>query len=135
MKTEAEHHQLQAIRRALDEGAQDVDAAIAARLVQAREIALSGMRRQSGLRLAGHHGNLGHSFAPRRRMAFAFLGLMLGVVGAYYYWNPLDQGDDRSDEVAEVDSALLADELPVDAYADQGFQAWLDRTSASQSSP
>ena len=134
MRIDTERQEAAAIRRALDQGVREIDAAVAARLVQARETALTKVRRESGLRLAGHRGDAGHAFAPRLRMAFALLGLTLGIVGAYY-WNPFDQGDDRSDEIAEVDSALLSDDLPVDAYADQGFQAWLERTSASQPSP
>ena len=41
-----------------------------------------------------------------------------------YYWNELE----TADENAEVDSALLADELPIDAYTDQGFTAWQERS-------
>lgn len=134
MRIESERQGLQTIRRALDRGAREIDPSVSAQLVQARERALAGMRRETGLQLAGHPGKVGHSLAPRLRVAFALVGLSLGIFGAYY-WSPFDQGDDRVDEVAEVDSALLTDDLPVDAYADQGFQAWLNRTSASQPSP
>jgi len=29
------------------------------------------------------------------------------------------------DEIEELDSALLSDDLPIDAYLDSGFVAWL----------
>ena len=31
----------------------------------------------------------------------------------------------RMAELEEVDSALLSDDLPIDAYLDQGFDAWV----------
>jgi hypothetical protein len=33
------------------------------------------------------------------------------------------------DEAEEIDSALLTSELPINAYLDQGFDAWLKRSS------
>ena len=32
---------------------------------------------------------------------------------------------ERVSELEEVDSALLADDLPIDAYLDRGFDTWL----------
>jgi hypothetical protein len=32
-------------------------------------------------------------------------------------------------ELGAVDAGLLADELPIGAYLDKGFDAWLDDTS------
>ncbi len=37
------------------------------------------------------------------------------------------QADEQMNELEDVDSALLADDLPLDAYTDQGFAAWLDQ--------
>lgn len=33
----------------------------------------------------------------------------------------------------EVETALLADDLPIDAYLDQGFRAWLQQAESSSS--
>lgn len=33
----------------------------------------------------------------------------------------------------EVETALLADDLPIDAYLDQGFRAWLQQADSSSS--
>jgi hypothetical protein len=46
-----------------------------------------------------------------------------------YYWNAFEQVQENE----EIDSALLADELPPSAYLDRGFHAWLERTSDSSS--
>jgi hypothetical protein len=32
---------------------------------------------------------------------------------------------EKAAENEEIDSALLADDLPINAYLDKGFQAWL----------
>ena len=130
MKHDPERDNLQAIRRALDQGARDLDASIAARLQRARNAALQKQQTASGMQLVTGSGSSGHSFMPQLRVALALVGLTLGVMGTYY-WNTLEQVEEN----AEIDSALLADELPVDAYTDQGFQAWLVHTSYTSSQP
>ena len=52
----------------------------------------------------------------------AMLALLLGVSMAYV-WN----GYSQASENEEIDSALLADDLPPSAYLDKGFQAWLEK--------
>ena len=42
------------------------------------------------------------------------------------------QNEHRANEVAEVDAALLTDDLPPAAYADQGFIQFLKQTSAKE---
>ena len=37
---------------------------------------------------------------------------------------------ERAAELEEIDSALLADDLPINAYLDKGFQAWLSEHSS-----
>jgi hypothetical protein len=50
--------------------------------------------------------------------------LILGMIGVTY-WQIALQGND----VAEIDASLLSDELPISAYLDSGFDAWLKRSS------
>jgi hypothetical protein len=50
--------------------------------------------------------------------------LALGVAGVSY-WSSME----RAAEIEDVDSALLSDDLPINAYLDRGFDAWLKRTS------
>ena len=119
----------QKIRQALEQGASNLDSAIAARLVRARNTALGRQKvAVAGLSLAGMGSSMSETLLPRTRMLMVIAALTLGIVGTYY-WNAFEQCDDN----AEVDSALLADDLPIDAYADHGFQAWLEHSS--QSSP
>ena len=49
---------------------------------------------------------------------YAGLGLSINVI----------QNDNRAEEVAEVDAALLTDDLPPAAYADPGFMQFLNGT-------
>ena len=42
------------------------------------------------------------------------------------------QDDDRTSELAEVDAALLTDDLPPDAYADPGFVQFLKTSHSSE---
>lgn len=58
------------------------------------------------------------------RTLLAMLALLLGVSLAYY-WNGFSQASDN----AAIDTALLADDLPPNAYLDKGFQAWLEKDS------
>jgi hypothetical protein len=50
--------------------------------------------------------------------------LLLGMIGITY-WQVAMQGDD----LAEIDANLLSGELPINAYLDSGFEAWLKRSS------
>lgn len=58
------------------------------------------------------------------QMAMAALFLIVGLVGIAY-WNSTQRGVD----IEEIDAALLTSELPIDAYLDKGFDAWLKRSS------
>ncbi|MFZ4481228.1 MAG: DUF3619 family protein [Rhodoferax sp.] len=42
------------------------------------------------------------------------------------------QNDRRANEIAEIDAALLTDDLPPAAYADPGFMQFLQSSSATQ---
>ncbi|MEW6512899.1 MAG: DUF3619 family protein [Pseudomonadota bacterium] len=112
--------------RVLDRGAEELDHGVTERLRAARERAL-----QRQLVLAPEYAIVGAGGAALLggdeqkhplRTALAILMLLLGVALSYY-WNGLSQADEN--EV--IDSALLADDLPPNAYLDNGFQAWLEK--------
>lgn len=42
------------------------------------------------------------------------------------------QADERADAIAEIDAALLTDELPTAAYTDPGFRQFLQREGAAR---
>ncbi|WP_353202493.1 DUF3619 family protein [Polynucleobacter sp.] len=54
--------------------------------------------------------------------------LVFGLIGIAEW-----QGDSRINDIAEVDAALLSDEVPPDAYADRGFMAFLKNGPLSDS--
>ena len=112
------------IRSLLNQGVATLDQGTADRLRAARSRALAQYRPQRGLQLAGAGGWRWSALAPGRN-AFIALGLVTiaVAVGASYYWNQYQ----KSDELEGIDSALLADELPPEAYLDKGFFEWLDQ--------
>ena len=57
-------------------------------------------------------------------MLLPLIALLLALAGTAY-WQILQQ-DDNNDE---IDSLLLSDDLPINAYLDKGFDAWLKRSS------
>jgi hypothetical protein len=47
-------------------------------------------------------------------------------VAGIYTW----QQNQRLAEIEEIDAELLTDDLPIDAYLDRGFEAWLKKRAA-----
>ncbi|QWD67291.1 DUF3619 family protein [Polynucleobacter sp. MWH-Aus1W21] len=54
--------------------------------------------------------------------------LVFGLIGIAQW-----QDDSRINDIAEVDAALLSDDVPPDAYADSGFMAFLKYGPLSES--
>lgn len=117
------------IRRALDQGTEELDPATTARLQKSRLAALDHLRQPvREMRAVGATGTSGFHFAQARGL-LAAMALLVGAMGTYY-WNTLEQAAEH----AAVDSELLADEVPFDAYLDQGFMEWLDRLAQDEKS-
>lgn len=115
----------QKIRQALEHSAMSLDSAIVARLAAARNEVLNHQKVSvTRLSMAGVGSGEGDAWLHRSRRLIALAALTLGIVGTYY-WNAFEQADENE----EIDSALLADDLPIDAYTDHGFQAWLEHSS------
>jgi hypothetical protein len=55
------------------------------------------------------------------------LALVIGMGGVYQY-----EQQQRLAAMAEVDAAVLADELPLTAYLDQGFNAYVESQQRQQ---
>ncbi len=53
------------------------------------------------------------------------LGLLLFSLIGVTYWQMTMQGNENAD----IDTGLLAGDLPINAYLDGGFEAWLKRSS------
>ena len=105
-----------------------VDPSIAERLRAARERALEARRLERAPALAWADNVLG-SFGGQsglwlRLVLPAFL-VVLSVAGIYTW-----QQNQRLAEIEEIDAELLTDDLPIDAYLDRGFEAWLKKRAA-----
>jgi len=118
----------------LDESAAGIRQGAAYRLQSARQAALARMAdgadaplaaRAPALSAAGIGGTMGRTrhWLTDYRLWLAVL-VVAGGLYVYDYWAILKEASD----VAEVDSALLAGELPFDAFLDKGFENWLNRT-------
>ena len=80
----------------------------------------------STLVLGGGNGRRsGFGWWQSMASALPLIALVVGLVAIN-----IIQDDDRTSELAEVDAALLTDDLPPDAYADPGFVQFL-KTSHS----
>lgn len=115
------------IRHLLNQGLA-LDPAKRDRLRAAREQALTRQRAEPALRWAD---NVLGSFDGWRgvstRVLLPVAVLVLAVSGIYTW-----QEKRRVAELVEIDSQLLTDDLPIDAYLDRGFQNWLKKTAAEQ---
>ena len=113
-------------RQILNQGVDSLDRRIVDRLHNARQIALNCQKVPvAGMRLAGAGSGFDVSLFASARNLVAIAALLVGATGTYY-WNAFEQAR----EYEEIDSALLADELPPSVYLDRGFQAWLELASS-----
>jgi hypothetical protein len=54
------------------------------------------------------------------------IALAIGFAGVYTW-----EQRQRAAEVEELDALVLTGELPIDAYLDRGFEAWLKKRAAN----
>jgi len=116
------------IRQLLNQAAQ-VDARTAERLRAARERALEHQKieRVHGLAWADNVlGNLGGLSGVSVRFVLPLVVLVVGLVSINLW-----QQKQRTAEYVEIDTQLLSDDLPIDAYLDKDFEAWLRRQGSS----
>ena len=116
------------VRQLLNKGL-DLDASLLARLRAAREQALARQRVRApvsvlawGDNVFGRSGGSASSVVPRVFLPMAVLILGLIAVNQWHDWQ-------AATEIEEIDAAVLTGDLPLDAYLDKGFDAWLKRSS------
>jgi hypothetical protein len=124
----------------LSAGSSDLPHDISERLRAARVRAVAQRKTavlQAARSIQNHGGVASLSFSDEafggwRRFAsvMPLIALVAGLITINYV-----QTDSRAREVAEVDSALLADELPPSAFADPGFVQFLSTGSDSAQNP
>lgn len=117
------------VKHALDQNLDNLPSSAADRLASARKIALSRKKpdalrvRINQLAFAGQFGSYLHERISWLGRVGVITPLLIGAlvfVGLYEF-----EQEQRIAELAELDVAVLADDLPVSAYVDQGFNAYL----------
>lgn len=117
------------VARLLDRSLDDIKQGTLYRLQLARRASLENYRLAADTVAVGggalaRSGNSQHFQHFNARMLLPLIALLLALAGTAY-WQILQQ-DDNNDE---IDSLLLSDDLPINAYLDKGFDAWLKRSS------
>lgn len=121
----------------LDQGLGEISPKAKLRLEKSRELALSKKKPEkafawaSSAKLAGQAGGSSGSHGKWFRSASLIAPMIALTIGllAISQW----QQDARIDDIADVDTALLSDEVPPDAYADNGFWVFLKNLSKEDS--
>ena len=114
------------LRHALNEHLDQLPASTTDRLASARQAAISRKKAHAPARVAQRQlaGNIGAFFSSsmlgKMAVVVPLLALVVGLAGIYEY-----EEQQRIAELAELDAAVLSDELPLTAYLDQGFNAYL----------
>lgn len=119
------------VRQALNENLDAVPDTAVARLASARRIALAHRKQPAGSRLRAWLPLPAPAGSPRSGMphwlgaaaaALPVLVLAVGLAGIF-------QAEERRriDRLAEIDAQMLADDLPLSAYLDNGFNTYLSK--------
>lgn len=120
------------IRHALNEQLDALPASTTDRLAQARARAMARKKADAPVQ-AVHSGWLGFGTLlsgqalSRVAVAVPLLALVIGMGGVYQH-----EQQERLADLADIDAAVLADELPLTAYLDTGFPAYLESQQRQQ---
>jgi hypothetical protein len=115
------------VRQVLNQGLQ-LEPHVLERLRAARERALERRKVETEPAFAwadnvvGRFGGYG-GFALRLLLPTL---LAMACIAGIYVW----ERNQRVAELEEIDAQLLTDDLPIDAYLDKGFEAWLKKRAA-----
>ncbi|MEF8727789.1 MAG: DUF3619 family protein [Accumulibacter sp.] len=123
-----EQHFAYKLRQHLNRGLHELPGDTRSRLEAGRRLALA--RQKVAVRhgvLAGVAGFLQQQADHLRLRQVALVLLVVLGIGTYTVWH----AEQSISELEVIDSALLSDELPVAAFTDKGFAAWL-KSSAQQ---
>jgi hypothetical protein len=114
------------VRHALDDNLDNLPASTVDRLAAARARALSRKKADAPVRKQASRPlfNFDAWFSPnglaRLGVAIPLVALVAGLAGVYQF-----EQQQRIAELAALDAAVLSDELPLTAYLDHGFNAYL----------
>lgn len=118
------------VRHALDENLDNLPPSTLERLASARKVALSAKNSDVPKRAfaiqgkiadhAGGHVNESSSWIGRLGMMVPLIVLVSGLITIHQV-----EQRQRISDLAEIDALVLSDELPLSAYLDHGFNAYL----------
>lgn len=118
------------VRHALNENLKHLPESTTTRLAAARQMAILRKKADAPLPLraahlaAGRHDNgffhIPFSWLHRVTLALPVVVVIAGLAGMYQA-----EKQHRISELAEIDAMVLSDELPLNAYLDHGFNAYL----------
>ena len=120
------------VKRALDANLENLPESTTQSLAEARRVALARKKNPTTpIRAVAPHfvlaGNTGGTLSPapwswlgRLGVAIPLLAGVLLFAGLYQY-----EHQQRISDLAEIDAGVLSDELPLSAYLDHGFDAFL----------
>ena len=113
------------VRQVLNQGTR-LDQAVLARLGKAREKALARQLASRPVAVQAWADNVVGNFGGFGGFSFRVVLPLILLVGGLMVINGWRQ-DIRVAEVEEIDARLLTEDLPIDAYLDKGFEAWLKK--------
>ncbi len=105
-----------------------IDAGVQKRLKASRELALSRRQIEAPRFVFAWAGNSGINVGEPRSIAYnVALSTAIFIAGlfAIHHWYE----SQIAEEIEEIDAKVLTGDLPLDAYLDKGFDAWLKRSS------
>ena len=118
------------VRQTLNFGLKDVPPAASRRLEAARHLALARQKQAEPQLVTAGTGILSLTtsvYTPYFKQALAVIALLLGM-WISFYWHSVQYVT----ELEDVDSALLTDDLPPDAFLDNDFFEWLKDDSSEE---
>ena len=123
------------VRHALNEQLDNLPTSTTERLAFARAAAMGRKKKDAAaplrilVRQRALAGNAGGTYGADHTSWYARIGfvlpvviLVLGLIGIVQY-----EKQQRINETVDLDTAMLTDDLPVAAYADHGFNAYLEK--------
>lgn len=116
------------VRHALNEQLDQLPASTTDRLAAARKKAVARKKAAAPLRVARRWlaatgpSLFSSAWIGRAAVAAPLLAMVFGLASIYQY-----EQKQRIAELAELDAAVLSDELPLTAYLDHGFNAYLSQ--------
>ena len=118
------------VRQTLNFGLKDIPPAASRRLEAARHLALARQKQAAPQLVPAGTGVLSLRtgvYTPYFKQALAVIALLLGM-WISFYWHSVQYVT----ELEDVDSALLTDDLPPDAFLDNDFFEWLKDDSSEE---